>query len=134
MFSENIKKLRESYDISQSNFAQEIGFSQAAISAWENNTREPGIEALVGIARYFNTSIDYLINGNDTSKSSSPTIETLPQKELSLLINFRKLPPDLQHRASNYMLNLANAIEEEQQLDFTKEKNRRSNTTKKNTF
>lgn len=62
MFSQRLKILRKSFDLSQAKFAKEIGFSQSAIASWENETREPGINALIKIAQYFNTSVDYLNN------------------------------------------------------------------------
>lgn len=86
MFSQNLKRLRETSDISQTRFSQEIGFSQAAISAWENNTREPGIAALIKIAQYFNVSVDFLIG----SSSQDDEMKIAPD-ERKLLEIFRKL-------------------------------------------
>ena len=52
MFSQRLKILRKSFDLSQAKFAKEIGFSQSAIASWENETREPGINALIKIAHH----------------------------------------------------------------------------------
>lgn len=90
MFSKRLKELRTSLDLSQAQFASEIGFSQSAIYTWENQTREPGINALIKIAQYFNTSVDYLIGLPTTSiKQEKPA--PLPQDELHLLEVYRKL-------------------------------------------
>ena len=95
MFSENLKKLREQNEISQVRFAKEIGFSQAAVSAWENNTREPGIAALLKIAQYFNISVDYLVqNKKSRSQAKGPPSNlstTLPSDEKELLDLYRQL-------------------------------------------
>lgn len=90
MFSQILKKLRESDSLSQTRFSKEIGFSQAAISAWENNTREPGIEALIKISKYFNVSVDYLVGNIITKKEKSPS-DNLSVEEKELLENFRQL-------------------------------------------
>ncbi|MBQ4269200.1 MAG: helix-turn-helix transcriptional regulator [Clostridia bacterium] len=84
MFSQNLKRLRENSDISQTRFSQDIGFSQAAISAWENNTREPGIVALIKIAQYFNVSVDYLIGRKDQNNETKLTPN---EKELLDIFN-----------------------------------------------
>ena len=117
MFSVRLKDLRERDGLSQIRFSEEIGFSQSAVSAWENNTREPGIEALIKIAKFFNTSIDYLVG--DIQDIKEPKANNLPTIELKLLKNFRKLPEDLQYRASAYMENLVKLGVSEQQSNFT---------------
>jgi transcriptional regulator with XRE-family HTH domain len=117
MFSKILRKLREADGLSQIRFAEEIDFSQAAVSAWENNTREPGIEALLQISKFFNVSVDYLVKGEnfkpETRKEQySPTVE-LTAEEKELLDNYRQLPKDLKHRAEAYMEKLVEVLNEE---------------------
>lgn len=95
MFNEKLKTLRERDDLSQTRFANEIGFSQAAISAWENGTREPGIAAILQIARFFNVSTDYLIGDGAQNSQKNPTSD-LTSEEKHLLETFRKL--DMKNR------------------------------------
>ena len=104
MFYQILRTLREKDGISQIRFAQEIGFSQAAISAWENNTREPGIDALIKISRYFNVSIDYLVGNGSSAKSTIKTSqkESRSTEETELFALFNLLPSDLQHRVLIY--------------------------------
>lgn len=113
MFSVRLKNLRERDGLSQIRFSEEIGFSQSAVSAWENNTREPGIEALIKIARFFNTSIDYLVD--DIQEKRHFDNNTLSNIESTLIENYRKLPDDLQERARLYMQKLVELIADEQQ-------------------
>ena len=92
MFSDKLRHLRETDGISQINFSKQIGFSQAAISAWENNTREPGIEALLRIARFFNVTVDYLVGNHPAvSVKADRSPQTPPPEETHLLETFRKL-------------------------------------------
>lgn len=93
MFSDQLKKLRTREGLSQAKFAQEIGFSQSAITTWENQTREPGINALIKVAEYFNVSVDYLI-GKPNTKNFAQKIEKpadLSDDELTLIEKYRRL-------------------------------------------
>ena len=90
MFSQKLKELRTRDDISQAKFAKEVGFSQSAIASWENETREPGINALIKIAQYFNTSVDYLVGlPTVTSQTEKPT--DFSADELNLIKQYRLL-------------------------------------------
>lgn len=102
MFSEILYNLRERDGISQTRFAREIDFSQAAISAWENNTREPGIEALKRIARYFNVSVDYLVGNTKEKPAKKPTSNKLTAKAEELLNTFNGLDPMYQAQILEY--------------------------------
>ena len=113
MFSQKLKELRNFENLSQVDFAAEIDFSQAAISAWENGTREPGLEALVRIAQFFNVSVDYLLTDSPRSTyvKNALLIDSIEESELIRI--FRSLPKDLKHRATAYMRNLDELISEE---------------------
>ena len=101
MFSERLRHLRESDGISQIRFAYEIGFSQAAISAWENNTREPGIEALIRISKFFNVTIDYLV-GNTSTITKKEKLPTLSNEEKELLQIFNPLEKEYKMQILEY--------------------------------
>ena len=62
-FSENLKKLRKSYEISQKAFARELNVSQSTVASWETGAREPSIETLLSLSAFFNVSVDYLLSG-----------------------------------------------------------------------
>ena len=97
MFSQKLKELRTRDDISQAKFAREVGFSQSAIASWENETREPGINALIKIAQYFNVSVDYLIEAPTIAKQqprekpAENTFDGLSAREQKLIEQFRFL-------------------------------------------
>lgn len=107
MLGTKIKELRVKEGLSQERFAQEIGFSQAAISAWENSSREPGAFALIKLAKFFNTTVDYLLNG--TTKKA-PAASQLEEKfiqnpsldEQHLLEVYRKLNKKNQAHVTAY--------------------------------
>ena len=91
MFREKLKMLREGEELSQAKFAKAMGFSQSSIASWENGTREPGINTLIKIAQYFNTSVDYLV-GLPTTTIKTEKSAPLPQDEQEFLTMYRALP------------------------------------------
>lgn len=58
---ERLKKLREEKNISQVRLSIEIGVAQETISAYERGKAVPTCENLIKIAKYLNTSTDYLL-------------------------------------------------------------------------
>lgn len=51
--SENIKILREKYDLTQHQLADIAGVSNKAVSTWEKGTKEPRMGAIQRIADHF---------------------------------------------------------------------------------
>ena len=63
----NLKIIREEYNITQIKLSTEIEVSQEAISAYESGKALPSVETLIKLAKYFNTSTDYLLGLTDNS-------------------------------------------------------------------
>lgn len=64
----NLKKLRNQKHISQLQLAKIIGISQQSINKYENHGVEPDIETLIKMAKFFNTSVDYLIGNTEINR------------------------------------------------------------------
>ena len=60
-----LKKIRKQRKLSQLKVAMDLSISREALSYYENGKRNPDIDMLVLMSKYFNVSIDYLITGND---------------------------------------------------------------------
>ncbi|MBQ7466982.1 MAG: helix-turn-helix transcriptional regulator [Clostridia bacterium] len=60
-FKENLKNLRQEKNVGQIELANALGVSKGIISLWENGLREPNMQSLITLAKYFNVSIDYLV-------------------------------------------------------------------------
>lgn len=58
-------ELRKSKKLSQEELAEKINVSRQTISNWENGRFYPDIDALVKLSKYFNISIDDLLNCDD---------------------------------------------------------------------
>ncbi len=62
-----LKLIRKKLGYSQLKVAFALNISREALSYYENGKRSPDIEMLRKMSRYFNVSIDYLINGEEFS-------------------------------------------------------------------
>ena len=77
-FSKNIKILRERKHLTQVQLGAELGYSDKSISKWEKGDVMPDIATLDHIAKYFNLSVNDLIEA-ETSK-------VLNKKDINKLI------------------------------------------------
>ena len=88
MFGRKLKELRFKNDITQSVFAKRLGVSQQAVGGWEKDIAYPNIDTLKQIAKYFNVSIDYLLdNENENTKKEL----TLNEKQTKLINGYENL-------------------------------------------
>ena len=60
-----LKKIRKEKGFSQLKLALDLNMSREALSYYENGKRNPDIQTLKLFSKYFNVSIDFLINGKD---------------------------------------------------------------------
>lgn len=60
-----LKKIRKEKGLSQLKVALDLNMSREALSYYENGKRNPDIQTLKLFSKYFNVSIDFLINGKD---------------------------------------------------------------------
>ncbi len=60
-----IKDLREDRDLTQSTLAKILGMSQTGYSKYETGENDIPTNILIKLARFYNTSIDYLLGETD---------------------------------------------------------------------
>ena len=70
-FKERLVKLRKELNLTQEEFAQRIGYTRTAISAWEIGRNEPSNADTVKIADFFGVSTDYLLGKSDSRNNTS---------------------------------------------------------------
>lgn len=75
VFADRLKELRLKKNITQKDFAEKIGVTAAALSAYENNVKNPSIAVAKRIAEVFHVSIDWLCGLTD-KESYSEQFET----------------------------------------------------------
>lgn len=65
-----IRDLREDHDMLQKDIASLLGISQQYYSEYENGKRSIPIQHLITLAKYYNTSIDYIVGLSENKKTS----------------------------------------------------------------
>lgn len=110
-FSEKSRELRASYSLTQAELAKAINLSRSCISMIEIGKNEPTASTLIAYSKYFNLSIDYLLDlKDDELKSNNDYIlnsYTLSEKEKKHIENLRKLPAETQSYIFGLVENLA---------------------------
>jgi len=62
-----LHEIRIEKGYSQLKVAMDLNISRETLSNYENGKRNPDLQTLVAISKYFNKSIDYLITGEEFS-------------------------------------------------------------------
>lgn len=60
-----LKDLREDKDLKQSEIAEVLNIKQNTYSQYENGQRQIPLEALIKLAKYYNTTTDYILGLTD---------------------------------------------------------------------
>lgn len=60
-----LKEIRKKKGFTQQKVAMDLNISREALSYYENGLRSPDIQMLRLMSKYFDVSIDYLINGKE---------------------------------------------------------------------
>ena len=68
MFPQRLKSLRLSKKLSQQDMANLLGITRQAYGRYESGLSEPDIENLRKLAKFFDVSIDYLLDGQEYKK------------------------------------------------------------------
>lgn len=84
-------ELRKNKKLSQEQLAEEINVTRQTISNWENGKFYPDIDALVRISKYFNISLDDLLNYDDKVleylKDSTDVVKSNKHLFYAILLN-----------------------------------------------
>ena len=65
MVYQRIRDLRTDHDLSQQQIADYLGMSQTGYSKYEVGTNDIPTQILIKLARFYDTSIDYLLGETD---------------------------------------------------------------------
>ena len=63
-----LREIRKKRKLNQQKVALDLNISREALSYYENGKREPSLQLLVQMSKYFNVSINYLITGEEFHK------------------------------------------------------------------
>ena len=63
-----LRIIRRQRNLNQQKVAMDLNISREVISYYENGKRNPDIQTLKALSKYFNVSIDFLINRKEFEK------------------------------------------------------------------
>ena len=63
-----LRDLREDHDLTQTKLAKMLGMSQTGYSKYETGENDIPTAILIKLAKFYNTSIDYLLGETDNPK------------------------------------------------------------------
>ena len=128
MLKEKLYELRKSKNISQEEFAEIVNTTRQAVSKWERGEAEPDINKLITISKYYNVSIDYLldyeINIEDPNEYISKLqnavdncIYNIDNEEVKLWVNKYPNNEELLRLSANYLLVTSLEQEKKEELE-----------------
>lgn len=71
-FGGRVKELRKSLGLTQDELANALNVTKGTVSVWERNGRRPDFDTLVGISKFFNVNMGYLICEDQTTEMTIP--------------------------------------------------------------
>lgn len=87
IFADRIKQLRNRLNLTQKDFAEKINVTAAALSAYENNQKNPSVSVAKRIANKYNVSIDWLCGLTNKEKTNAKPDSISEILELLFLID-----------------------------------------------
>lgn len=84
---ERIKELRQGRNLTQLVLSERLGVTKALISAYENQTAYPSFDVLLGLARIFNVTTDYLLGKEKTRTIGTKGLTESQIEMVSALVN-----------------------------------------------
>ena len=71
MYLKRLKDLREDHDLSQEKISQLLKITRPQYSLYETGKRDIPVDLLRTLAKFYNTSIDYIVGDTDNPKRYS---------------------------------------------------------------
>ena len=86
----NIKRLRESHDLTQAELGKIAGVTDKAVSTWENGSADPRMGAVQKMADYFGIKKSDILDDDPSSSAPAPEAD-LSADEQQLVDTYREL-------------------------------------------
>jgi transcriptional regulator with XRE-family HTH domain len=102
---QKIALLRGQMGIKQNELAEKLFVTHQAVSKWENGKSIPSIEILYELTKFFNVSIDYLLDNSDIKPDDYQTLLRIHPRESVIRKFMFGLNPELNFDKIFYLLN-----------------------------
>ena len=113
----NLKKLRKSKGVNQSELAKIMSVDQTTISKWENGERSVDSSALDKLASFFGVSVDYILGREEQKNSSAKrkgvkipvlgkVVAGIPIEAIEEIIDYEEITPELAQTGDFFALSV----------------------------
>lgn len=86
-FGNRLRTLRLKANMTQGQLAKKLNLTKSVISAYETDLRLPSYDVLIGIAKIYNVSTDFLLG---LDRKQEIDLSGLTQEEIEALLNLIK--------------------------------------------
>lgn len=102
-----ITELRKAKHLNQTGLGLQLNVSQKMISAYESGLHQPSVESLKQMSKFFNVSVDYIIENTDIKTPVDSLVrDGLTSDEIELLSIFKELNKKNKQRAIGMLAGL----------------------------
>lgn len=113
----NLKKLRKSKGVNQSELAKIMSVDQTTISKWENGERSVDSSVLDKLASFFGVSVDYILGREEQKNSSAKrkgvkipvlgkVVAGIPIEAIEEIIDYEEITPELAQTGDFFALSV----------------------------
>ena len=115
---ERFVDLLESRGVKPADITRETGIKSTVFSEWKKGKSTPNADKLVKIARFLDTTVEYLVTGEDPLPAAEQPTAQLSEDEQKLLGLYRRMDPIRKGQTIGYM----NGLLDESELSKEKPK------------
>ncbi len=109
MISNEIKRLRRSFGISQTELGEKMGVRQSTVAMWEIGKNAPGYDMLLRLSEFFGVSVSELA-GEGGGQHRIPVLGRvqagIPRTAVEDIIGYEEISPDLQGMGEFFALRI----------------------------
>lgn len=103
-FGERLAALRKARQLTQDGLAEALNVSQPKYNKWENDINRPDYETVVQIARFYNSTTDYLLGLDDQPSRPDSDMYALTGLEPQALKRLIEIRGTILHRTLNHII------------------------------
>ncbi|MGE7840700.1 helix-turn-helix domain-containing protein [Lysinibacillus sp. NPDC093712] len=94
-FSNNIKYLRKTKNLTQKDFANILGLAESTIGMYERDERQPSLDVLIDICTKFNVSSDFILGIETDRRTVNNHDDEIKELTLKFIDELSKLTNEM---------------------------------------
>ena len=85
MYSDRLKELRKNKHLTQEQLGKKLNIATSTVSMYENGTREPDLQTLINLSKFYEVTTDYILGLSDKPYSSEMSSEQILKESFTIL-------------------------------------------------